>query len=227
MNLKTGFIFVLVVGQLALCLSFARAVEKQGGNLFSAVPTAMMDDPRRIEWQKPAQVVDHLLIKKGDVVADVGAGTGYFSLLLGQKVGKGGMVFAVDIDRDMVVHVEKKVKRGGLHNIRGILASADDPKLQKNSADLVFMCDTYVFIENRLQYLGLLRDALKNKGRLALISFNMKEEIPGAPPPHRRVTREQIVQEAEQAGFVLEAEYFFLPYQYFLVFEKSGAVSSD
>lgn len=197
----------------------ATEAEKQRGPS-SAVPVAMMTDPRRGEWQKPEKVVEALSIKKGDVVADIGAGTGYFSLLLAQKAGPAGMVFASDIDRDMVSHVEKSAGRSGLANVRGILAAADDPKLPPGTADLVFMCDTYVFLEQRHQYLGRLRHALKSNGRLAIISFNMREEIPGAPPPHRRVPRAQIIAESEEAGFVLEAEYFFLPYQYFLVFVK-------
>ena len=120
MNLKTGLIFVLVVGQLALCLSFARAVEKQGGNLFSALPTAMMDDPRRIEWQKPAQVVDHLLIKKGDVVADVGAGTGYFYCCWAKKWAKAEWFLLWILTGIWLFMWRRRQKRGGLHNIRGI-----------------------------------------------------------------------------------------------------------
>lgn len=189
---------------------------------YSAVPTATMDDPRRNEWQMPEKVVAQLLIKKGDVVADVGAGTGYFTMLLAEQTGKSGMVYAVDVDKNMTEHLTGRIKNEPAGNVKVILSTIDNPMLPTASADLIFLCDTYIFIENRGQYLTRLRDSLKNNGRLAIISYNMKSEIPGAPPPRKRVPREQIIQEVQKAGYLLEAEYFFLPYQYFMVFAKNN-----
>jgi ubiquinone/menaquinone biosynthesis C-methylase UbiE len=179
-----------------------------------------MDDPRREDWQKPDKVLNYLLVKKGDVVADVGAGTGYFTMLFAERVGREGMVYAVDVDESMTDHIIKRVKHNGVSNVKVMLVPPDNPMLLKESADLVFLCDTYIFIADRGQYLSRLKDGLKSDGRLAILSFNMKPEIPGAPPPRKRVPREVIIQEVESAGFILEAEYFFLPYQYFLIFGK-------
>jgi ubiquinone/menaquinone biosynthesis C-methylase UbiE len=221
MNQSVGIIVVFLMGQLLTGVCLAGAASKEEGKTFySSVPTAYMDDPRRAEWQKPEKVVDHLLIKQGDIIADIGAGTGFFTMLFAQRVGKNGMVYAVDVDENMVQYVEKRAKKEGLNNVKTILATPNEPLLPKSSTDVIFICDTYLFFENREQYLARLRDSLKNDGHLAIVSFNMKAEIPGAPPSHKMIPRERTIQEAEKAGFALEAEYFFLPYQDFLVFGK-------
>lgn len=215
-----SLLLVVFAGQL--WCSVAMGADPASGNMsgFSVVPTATMDDPRRYEWQKPEKVMDSLLIRKGNVVADVGAGTGFFTVLFAQRVGTGGTVLAADIDPDMLAKIDRRAKKAGLANIKTIQATPDNPQLKAGTVDLIFMCDTYVFLDDRVQYLTRLRNGLKKGGRLAVVSFNMKDEIPGAPPPNRRVSREQIIGETVQSGFVLEAEYFFLPYQYFLVFAK-------
>lgn len=215
---------LILIWQILSGTGLADTVSNDAGKpdsaFYSSVPTAYMDDPRRTEWQKPEKVIDHLLIKQGDVIADIGAGTGYFTVLFAQRVGKSGMVYAVDVDQSMVNHLNKRAKKEGLKNIRSILSTPDDPLLPKSSTDLIFICDTYLFFENRVHYLGRLKDYLKENGRVAIVSFNAKAETPGAPPRHKMIPREKTIQEAELAGFSLEAEYFFLPYHDFLVFGK-------
>lgn len=221
MSPTIGILLVILIGQLLAVAGLAGASSNERSDTFySSYPTAYEDDPRRLEWQKSGKVIDYLLVKQGDTIADIGAGTGFFSLLFAQRVGKNGLVYAVDVDENMVKHLEKRAKREGLNNIKSILAPTNDPLLPKSSADLIFICDTYMFIENRAQYLVRLRDSLKSNGHLAIISFNRKAEIPAAPPPHKMISREKTIQEAEKAGFALEAEYFFLPYQDFMVFVK-------
>lgn len=189
-------------------------------SFYSSVPTAYMDDPRRAEWQQPEKVLDHLLIRPGEVIADIGAGTGYFALQFAKRVGKGGMVYAVDVDENMVRLIEQRAKKEGLVNVRGTLAPLDDPALPKGAIDLIFICDTFLFFDKRDDYLLRLGERLKNNGRLAIVSFNYKAEIPGAPPRHKMVSKEQTVAEMEKAGFVLEADFLFLPYQDFLLFTR-------
>ena len=213
MNRTIGILLVVIIGQFITCAVLAGATPKAGGSVTSSYPAAYEEDPRRLEWQKAEKVIDHLLVRQGDVIADIGAGTGYFSRLFAQRVGKTGLVYAVDVDESMVNYLEKRSKEAGLNNIKAILSPPDDPLLLRSAVDLIFICDTYMFIENRGQYLTRLLDSLKSGGRLAIVSFNQKAEIPGAPPPHRMISRDRTVKEAEKAGFVLEAEYFFLPYQ--------------
>jgi len=179
----------------------------------------LYEDPNREKWQKPLQVVERLSIQPGEVVADIGAGTGYFSVLLAKKVGQHGTVYAVDIDRNMAEYVKLRAKKEGLTNVSAILAKEDDPLLAKESTDLIFTCNTYMFIQNRVRYLSRLKGVLKQNGSLAIISYNQVDS-PEGPPIHTRVSREETVREALEAGFMLDAEYFFLPYQHFLIFKK-------
>lgn len=177
------------------------------------------EDPARQEWQKPQEVVDRLSVQPGDVVADIGAGSGYFSVLFAKKVGSGGTVFAVDTDRDMLDHIRQRATKEGLDNVRPLLAKKDDPLLAKDSTDLIFICNTYMFISVRERYLPRLKDILTSDGRLAIVSYNLVDS-PEGPPIHTRVSREKTIREVVGAGFVLDAEYYFLPYQHFLVFKK-------
>jgi len=221
MNRSNSIVVAFLIGQLLAGAGLAGAGSKEEGKPFySSVPTAYMDDPRRVEWQKPEKVVDHLLIKPGHVIADIGAGTGYFTMLFAQRVGINGLVYAVDVDESMVNFVEQRAKKEGLNNVKSVRATPSEPLLPKSSTDLIFVCDTYLFFENREQYLIRLRDSLKSDGHLAIVSFNRMAEIPGAPPRHMMIPKEKTIQEAEKAGFILEADYLFLPYQDFLVFRK-------
>jgi len=215
----------LLTAVFICCANYLGAAEPAGGaqssNSFSAsVPAAYMDDPRRSEWQLPQKVLAYLQLKDGDTVVDIGAGTGYFSLLFAKRVGRSGVVYALDVDAAMVKLVEVRARKAQLANLKAGLAPFDSPGLPKAVADLVFVCDTYLFFENRAEYLQRIRETLKNGGRLAIISFNSRAEIPGAPPRHKMISREQTISEVLQAGFTLEAELHFLPYQDFMIFAR-------
>jgi len=109
-----------------------------------------MESPDRAEWQKPKKVVDYLAIRDGDVIADIGAGSGYFSVLLSKRVGDSGRIYAVDIENEMIEYIEKRAKKERLNNIKTILSKSDDPLLLESSIDLIFICDTYHHIEGQL-----------------------------------------------------------------------------
>lgn len=200
--------------------SIAAAPTDTNDPFYTSVPSAYMDDPRRNEWQRPDQVIEYLLVKPGETVADIGAGTGFFSIRFAQKVGKAGLVYASDIDEPMVKAIEKRARKEGIGNIRALHARTDDPLIPRSAADVIFICDTYLFIDNRVQYLAHLKDSLRSNGRLAIISFNTSAEIPGAPPRQRMIPKDMVIKEALNAGYTLEADFFFLPFQDFLVFRK-------
>jgi ubiquinone/menaquinone biosynthesis C-methylase UbiE len=178
-----------------------------------------MEDTERVGWQMPEKVVDYLAIKNGDIVADIGAGSGYFTVLFSKRVGDSGKIFAVDIEKGMIEYLEKRAKREGFNNIDFILAKPDDPLLEKSSVDLIFICDTYHHIEKRDNYLKNLRGVLKKDGRLVIVDFHAVD-TPVGPPLKMRMPKEKTLKEILSAGFKLEAEYFFLPYQYFLIFSN-------
>jgi ubiquinone/menaquinone biosynthesis C-methylase UbiE len=183
---------------------------------------AMLDDPARDADQKPHEVVMALGLKEGERIADIGAGSGYFSLRFAQHVGARGQVLAVDISPDMIVHLNQRIRDAGLDNVRSILALPDDPLLAASSVDRVFICDTWHHIEGHAQYLARLKRALKPGGQIIIIDFHKKAMAVG-PPAEMRLAREDVVREFEQHGFRLAKEHTFLPYQYFLVFTTETA----
>jgi arsenite methyltransferase len=164
---------------------------------------AMLEDPQRDEYQKPHQVIAALELKEGEIVADLGAGSGYFTFRLAHHVGSKGRVYAVDVNPDMVLHLNRRIRDSQVNNVITILAPPDDPLLPDGSIDRFFICDTWHHIENHSRYLARLK----------------KVETPVGPPMEMRIKRDDLVAEMEANGLRLDAEHTFLPYQYFLVFK--------
>ena len=179
---------------------------------------AMLDDPKRDAYQKPHEVITALKLRDGEVLADIGAGSGYFTFRLAHHVGDAGRVYAVDVSPEMVVHLNRRVRDLKLKNVVSILAAPDDPLLADASVDRFFICDTWHHIENHDRYLALLKKMLKPDGQVVMVDFK-KAETPVGPPMQMRIDRDDLVKEMEKHGFRLEVEHTFLPYQYFLVFK--------
>ena len=182
----------------------------------------VFDDPARDEWQKPAEVAAALHLEPGMTVADLGAGTGYFVEHLSKPVSAGGMVLAIDTEPEMVKYIGARATRGGLDNVVPVLAQPDDPYLPRGRVDRVLIVDTYHHIDDRLSYFGRMRKALTSGGRVAIVDFK-KKPLPVGPPPEHKLTRGFVVEEMEKAGWALDREETFLPYQYFLIFRPAGS----
>jgi len=174
----------------------------------------VFDDPKRDAWQKPHEVIQALALKPDAVVADIGAGTGYFALRFAHMVPK-GRVYAVDVEPAMVKHLAERVKRAGLGNVVALQGAADDPRLPEK-ADLVVFVDVYHHVGERSRYLSRLRESLEPGGRIAIIDFRL--DSPVGPPHQARIAPAQVKAELERAGYGLVQEHDFLPHQYFLVF---------
>lgn len=170
-----------------------------------------LENPKRDEWQKPHEVLQALKLRKDEVVADIGAGSGYFTRRLAHHAAK---VFAVDIDPKLL---ELAAKGGS--NIEPILADANDPKLPPAGVDTVFICDVLHHIEQRPAYYAKLQTALKPGGRIVIIDF-FKKKLPVGPPEGMKLDQHQVIAELEDAGFRRVESHAFLPYQYFLVFHR-------
>ena len=177
----------------------------------------VFDDPARDAWQKPHEVIQALALKPEAVVADIGAGTGYFAVRLAHMVGK-GRVYAVDSEPGMVKHLAARAKKAGLKNLDAVLARPEDPRLP-SPADLLLLVDVYHHIDRREAYFRRLQAMLKPGGRVAIIDFN--ESSPVGPPKSERIAAAQVRAEMEKAGYALLQEHGFLPNQYFLVFGKA------
>jgi len=177
------------------------------------------DDPNRDAWQEPDKVLDTLQLNPNAIVADLGAGTGYFSVRIAKRVPQ-GKVFAVDIEPDMLRHLEERKHQERLHVLQPVQASADAANLLE-PVDLVLVVDTYHHIDNRTAYFAKLGQSLRPGGRLAIIDYNV--DGPEGPPPEFRMPPEKVAAEVEAAGYQLVATHSFLPRQYFLVFQRKGS----
>lgn len=178
---------------------------------------ASLEDPARDAYQKPDEVMKALALRPGEVVADVGSGPGYFTLRFARAVGETGRVYAVDVSPDMIRALEHRLRDAGIRNVVPVLSEPDDPLLPDASVDRFVIVDTWHHIEDRPAYLALLKRMLKPGGEVVHIDFQ-KRDLPLGPPLEMKISREELVQQMEAAGFTLGAEHTFLPYQYFLVF---------
>jgi ubiquinone/menaquinone biosynthesis C-methylase UbiE len=179
---------------------------------------AALDDPARDDYQKPAEVMRALALREGEVVADIGSGTGYFTVRFARAVGEGGRVYAVDISPDMVRHLNRRLRDADIRNVVTVLADPDDPLLFEDSVDRVVIVDTWHHIADQPAYLEKLRRILRPGGQVVHIDFQ-KRDTPVGPPTSEKIARKDLIAQMEAAGFHLTAEHDFLPYQYFLVFE--------
>jgi ubiquinone/menaquinone biosynthesis C-methylase UbiE len=172
------------------------------------------DDPARDAWQMPERVVETLAVPKGAVVADIGAGTGYFSVRLA-KAPAAPKVYAVDVEKSMVEYVRQRAAKEGLKNVFPVLATAERANLPE-AVDLVIIVDTYHHIPKREAYFRTLKQSLKPSARVAIVDF--RKGAPSGPPEEFRFTPEQISAEMKSAGFALQAQHEFLPRQLFLIY---------
>lgn len=180
-----------------------------------------LENPARDEWQQPERVVESLRLKPGQSVADIGAGSGYFSVRIAREVGPTGKVFAVDIDKGLIDHLSKRGREEKLPQLVPVLSEPGDPRLAAESVDLVFICNVIHHIENRGDYYAKLKRALKPGGRLAIVDF-YKREMPVGPRLEEKIAEHDVIAELRAAGFELKEQFDYLNYQYFLVFEPAA-----
>jgi ubiquinone/menaquinone biosynthesis C-methylase UbiE len=189
------------------------------GRLFPPSDLGLLEAPDRDLWQRPDQIMDALGIADGSVVADIGAGSGWLTIRLARRVGPQGLVYAEDVQKEMITAISRRVSREGLPNVRAWLGSNNDPRLPAKSLDAALLVDAYHEIENRVAVLSSLARSLKPQGRIAVVDFKLEGTGPG-PSPEERVSPDVVVKDAAQAGLKLIRQETFLPYQYFLIFGK-------
>lgn len=186
---------------------------------FSDIPRWMkaFEDPARDVWQKPQAVVDWLQLRPGQVVADIGAASGYFSRPLARAVAPSGWVFAVEIEAGFFAPLHQLAAEQKVHNLATVLATAEGPNLPDGSVDLIFLCDTLHHIQGRADYYQVLRKSLKPGGRIAVVDFFPDRDIPVGPKKEERLSPQQVSDELQAAGFSVESNLELLPYQYIVV----------
>jgi cyclopropane fatty-acyl-phospholipid synthase-like methyltransferase len=177
--------------------------------------SATFDDPERDKWQMPERIIAALKPRPTDLVADIGAGTGYMAVRLARHL-KGGTVFAVDLEPNMVKHLGERAKANGIANLRTVLATESSPNLPER-VDVVLLVNVYHHISQRPAYFKRLRSSLKPGGRVAIVDF--RPESPVGAPKHLRLSADQITKEMFVAGYAPAGSHDFLPRQNFLVFQ--------
>jgi ubiquinone/menaquinone biosynthesis C-methylase UbiE len=181
-----------------------------------------MLSPGRTRWQKPARVLKALGVRRGSVVADIGAGPGYFTLPLARAVGANGRVYAVDPGLTHLERLRERLLKAGVRNVTPVLGRGDDPHLPPGSCDIVLVVNTYHHFPSGPAFLRRAATALRPGGVLAGIDFE-KRETPVGPPVEHRVSREEFLRAATKAGLRVIAEHRFLPHQYFVVLRPGTA----
>jgi ubiquinone/menaquinone biosynthesis C-methylase UbiE len=187
--------------------------------VMSAAGAAWLDRPERIEEEQPDKALDLLNISRGSIVADVGAGSGYFTTRLSKRVGPTGRVYAVDIQPEMLRLLGLRLKSDGLTNVTLVQGQPDDPRLPAGSLDLELMVDVYHEFSAPQTMLRHLREALKPDGRLVLLEY--RKEDPSIPirEDHKMSVAEAKL-ELEAEGFVLARVDESLPRQHVLIFNR-------
>jgi ubiquinone/menaquinone biosynthesis C-methylase UbiE len=192
--------------------------ERAKSRLFPPERLGELEGPDRDAWQRPDQIMDALQIGESSVVADLGAGGGWFTVRLAQRVRPNGHVYAEDIQPQMVQAIDRRVQRDGFQKeVTTVLGTADDPKLRPGALDAVLIVDAYHEIERPVTLLQNVKTALKPTGVVAVINFKNDGGGPG-PDMEQRVDPERVIADAAAAGLELRKRDTFLRYQYMLTF---------
>ena len=168
--------------------------------------------------ENPSLVMQHLDLKPGMVVADIGCGNGFYSLLMAKQVAPDGKILAVDIQQEMLHLLELRSKKEGVTNIEPILSTVLDPKLPEAAVDMVFMVDVYHEFSYPEQMLAGIRKSLKPDGLVALLEYRQEDRTIPIRPLHK-MSKRQILREYKANGFRLAKQYNDLPWQHLMFFQ--------
>ena len=186
--------------------------------------TMMFEGESRAIFKHRQEIVDALNLEPGANVADIGAGTGFFSMMIADKVGDTGVVYSVDIAENFIEHIAKRAKEEKLSNIKPVLCDAHSTNLEPESVDLAFVCDTYHHFEFPVDTLSSIHAALRPDGRLVVVDF---ERIRGVSNDwtldHVRCGKGTVTDEIKDAGFEYVEEIDLMDEQYVIVFKKRAS----
>lgn len=189
------------------------------GKLFAPVDLGLLEAPDRDAWQQPDRVMDALGIADGSVVGDLGAGGGWFTIRLARRVGPNGVVYAEDVQPQMIEAIERRVRREGWRNVRAVLGTPSDPRLPRGKLDAILIVEAYHEMEDPVTLLRNAATALKPQGRIGVIDYRKDGFGPG-PPIEDRVEPETIERDAAAARLRVISRETFLPFQFLVILGK-------
>ena len=203
------------------CAAASAQVRPAHGRLFPPEDLGVLEGPDRDAWQEPELIMDALGIADGAVVADIGAGGGWFTVRLAQRVGPNGLVYAEDIQPQMIESINRRVRRAGLTNVQAVIGTPTNPLLP-GPIDALLMVEVYGQVEDPVTLLRNVMPRLKPGGRVGIVEYRLDGGGPG-PPLDERVEPDTVIGDAEAAGFRLLAREDGFRYQYLLVFVRNDA----
>jgi ubiquinone/menaquinone biosynthesis C-methylase UbiE len=203
-------LFVLTAG--------APAPAQHSPRLFPPEDLGLLEGPDRDAYQRPDRIMDALQIGEGSVVADLGAGGGWFTVRLARRVGPNGRVYAEDVQQEMIGVIERRMTREGLNaRVHTVLGTQVDARLPLGSLDAVLMVDAFHEFQQPVTLLRNVARALKPTGTIGIVNYKKDGGGPG-PEMESRVDPEKVIADAQAAGLELRKRENFLRYQYMLIF---------
>ena len=182
----------------------------------------VFETPSREVYQQRQAILKILNIKPGMRIADIGAGTGFYSLMFADSVGNSGKVYAVDIVQDFIDTVEVKAQQAGFKNLTGIINNGRESGLEINSIDMAFICDTYHHFEYPETTMRSIHQALIKNGEVVIIDFRKDPKVSNRwVQGHVRSGREEVIAEMKAFGFTLVDDSPLLHSNFLLRFKKS------
>jgi ubiquinone/menaquinone biosynthesis C-methylase UbiE len=224
---RLALVRVVAIAAVAAGFSFAQATHPISGRPIAGVMghagAAWLERPEREAEESPRKAIEALKLRPGMIVADVGAGSGYYTMLLSAEVGPRGRVYATDIQPEMLALIQKKVEQKRLSNVVLVQGTATESRLPDSAIDLALMVDVYHELAQPQAFLQSLKRAIKPDGRLVLIEFRKESAWVPIREEHKMTIREARM-ELEAGGFRFDRVIDVLPWQHILVF-RPGAGS--
>jgi ubiquinone/menaquinone biosynthesis C-methylase UbiE len=219
----------LLLAAVATSYSFAQATHPISGRTIAGVmgheAAQWLERPEREAEEAPSKAIAALQLRPGQVVADIGAGSGYYTMLLSAAVGSRGRVYATDIQPEMLAQIRKKIERHPVTNVELVLGTATESRLPDRSLDLALMVDVYHELAQPQAFLQSLKRALKPDGGLVLVEFRKESAWVPIREEHKMSVREARV-ELEAEGYRFDRVIDVLPWQHILVF-RPGAGQAE
>lgn len=219
--MAVGMVLVMVMTPSGLRAQDEPAAERVPAPVMSHLGAAWLERPTRDAEERPEIFIEAMNLKPGDVVADIGAGSGYHARKIAPRIAPGGKVLAVDIQPEMLDILTGLAAREGITNIEPILGAVDDPKLPDGVADWVLLVDTYHEFAEPAAMLTHIKKALKPTGKVCLVEYRLLGDTAAHIKEEHRMSVEQVLAEWEPAGFVLDALMEDMPTQHLFIFRPA------